>query len=77
MAGIDDGKLNATILRKGEWHAVAIDEYACEYFIYCKSIEMMGRYSFRDLQIGSRVRLTPIGDGKGGWRGIEVEIIEL
>lgn len=77
MAGIDDGKLNATILRMGEWHAVAIDEWACEYFIFHKSIEMMGRHSFHDLRIGSRVRLTPIGDGKGGWRGIEVEIKDL
>lgn len=77
MAGVDDGKIPATIVRVGDWHVIAIDEYACEYFIFYKAVEQMGRFNFHDLKIGSRVRLTAIEDGRSGWRGIEVEIVEL
>ena len=54
----------------------ALDADGIDYFIFHNAVDMMGRHDFADLRMGSRVRLTPIQHPRG-WRGIEVEILDL
>ena len=70
-----DGKIDASIIRKFDSYAFALDAFGQEYFIYHNNVEMMGRHGFDDLRTGSTVRLTPILENRKGWRGIEVEIV--
>jgi hypothetical protein len=71
-----NGKIPATVTRVYDTYVLAMDAWACEYFILYTAVETMGRWGFPDLRIGSNVKLTPIEHPKG-WRGIDVEIVEL
>lgn len=70
-------KVSATITVRQPWHAIATDAYGVDYFLNYKSCQQLGRYQFNDLEIGSKVKLTPIEAERGKFRGIEVEIVEI
>jgi hypothetical protein len=72
-----DGKVDATITRVYPTHAFALDAYGQSYFIFHNACEMMGRFAFEDLRMGSQVRLRPVMNKGRGLRGIEVQILAI
>lgn len=76
MAGLNDGKIAATVVSTHGSYVLADDADGTRYFILYNAIERTGAYDFEYLEFGAKVRLTPIAHPKG-WRGIDVEIVEL
>lgn len=77
IRGPFDHKVRATITDRQPWHCIATDGNGVRYFLNYKSCEATGLYDFEDLQVGSKVKLTPIMAPGKGFRGIEVQILEL
>ena len=63
----------ATVTHVSASYVIALNDWGRSYFVFHSAVSPIGRYSFSDLQVGSKVRLTPIDHPKGD-RGIEVEI---
>jgi hypothetical protein len=74
-----DWKVTATIHRidPERRYCHAIDSHGVEYFIFYNAFQTTDYRDITHVEIGTHVRLTPIENPGRGFRGIEVEIVEI
>lgn len=74
-----DWKVQATIYRIDPERRFchAVDPYGVEYFIFHNAFQATDYRDITHVEIGTHVRLTPIENPGRGFRGIEVEIVEI